>query len=92
MKRRTVVLTIEIVRQPMSISLKTGFSIIAAVSLLGFNSSASQAKEIRHQGAHEHGVAHMNVALEGNHWYRTYQGPAADRHQKDGTCTESGKK
>jgi hypothetical protein len=37
-----------------------------------------QAEEKRHHEAHEHGVAHLNVALEGNDLYIEFTSPAAN--------------
>jgi hypothetical protein len=38
----------------------------------------AQAEEFRHHEAHEHGVAHLNVAVEGNHLYIEFSSPAAN--------------
>ena len=62
----------------MTTNLKIGLSIIAVVILLGFNISTSQAKDFRHHKAHEHGVAHMNVAFEGHQLYIELISPAAN--------------
>ena len=53
-------------------------SIIAVVWAVGPNLSNIQAAEYRHQEAHEHGVAHMNVAFEGNELYIELISPAAN--------------
>ena len=37
-----------------------------------------QAEEKRHHEAHEHGVAHLNMALEGNNLYIEFTSPAAN--------------
>ena len=37
-----------------------------------------QAQEHRHHEAHEHGVAHLNVAIEGNRLYIEFSSPAAN--------------
>jgi hypothetical protein len=37
-----------------------------------------QAEEKRHHDAHEHGVAHLNVAVEGNNIYIEFTSPAAN--------------
>ena len=37
-----------------------------------------QAEERRHHGAHEHGVANLNVAIEGNSVYIEFSSPAAN--------------
>lgn len=58
--------------------LRILLSIIAVVIALGLNLSKVQAGEYRHHQAHEHGVAHMNVAVEGNHLYIEFVSPAAN--------------
>ena len=44
----------------------------------GVASTEIQAKEIRHPEAHEHGVAQMNVAVEGDNLYIEFSSPAAN--------------
>ena len=58
--------------------LKILLSIIAIVWAGGPNLSNTQAAEYRHHEAHEHGVAHMNVAFEGNELYIELISPAAN--------------
>ena len=58
--------------------LKILLSIIAALWAVGPNLSNIQAAEYRHHEAHEHGVAHMNVAFEGNELYIELISPAAN--------------
>jgi hypothetical protein len=58
--------------------LKILLSIIAIVCVVGPNLSNIQAAEFRHHEAHEHGVAHMNVAFEGNELYIELISPAAN--------------
>jgi hypothetical protein len=41
-------------------------------------SGTVQAEEKRHHGAHEHGVANLNVAVEGNNIYIEFSSPAAN--------------
>ena len=41
-------------------------------------SSGIQAGEYRHHGVHEHGVANLNVAIEGNNVYIEFFSPAAN--------------
>ena len=53
-------------------------SIIAVICAVGSNLSNIQAEEYRHHKAHEHGVAHMNVAFEGNELYIELISPAAN--------------
>ena len=52
--------------------------IILIVWAVGPNLSNIQAAEYRHHEAHEHGVAHMNVAFEGNELYIELISPAAN--------------
>ena len=40
--------------------------------------STVQAEEKRHHGAHEHGVASLNIAVEGNRVYIEFSSPAAN--------------
>lgn len=58
--------------------LKILLSIIAALWAVGPNLFNIQAAEYRHHEAHEHGVAHMNVAFEGNELYIELISPAAN--------------
>jgi hypothetical protein len=53
-------------------------STIVIVWAVGPNLFNIQAAEYRHQEAHEHGVAHMNVAVEGNELYIELISPAAN--------------
>jgi hypothetical protein len=53
-------------------------SIIAIVCAVGPHLSNIQAAEYRHHQAHEHGVAHMNVAFEKNELYIELISPAAN--------------
>ena len=52
--------------------------IIAVVCAGGPNLINIQAEEYRHHEAHEHGVAHMNVALDGNDIFIEFISPAAN--------------
>ena len=58
--------------------LKILLSIIAIVCAVGSNLSNIDAAEYRRHEAHEHGVAHMNVAFEGNELYIEFISPAAN--------------
>jgi hypothetical protein len=58
--------------------LKILVSAVAAAAMLAFNLHNIQAAEFRHHEAHEHGVAHLNVALEGNDLYVEFISPAAN--------------
>ena len=58
--------------------LKIWLRIIVVVWAVGPNLSNIQAAEYRHQEAHEHGVAQMNVAFEGNELYIELISPAAN--------------
>jgi hypothetical protein len=49
-----------------------------AVFPFGYLVFEVQAGEYRHHEAHEHGVAHMNVAVEGDHLYIEFTSPAAN--------------
>ena len=53
-------------------------SIIAIVWAVGPRLFCIQAAEYRHHEAHEHGVAHMNVAVERNELYIEFISPAAN--------------
>jgi hypothetical protein len=48
------------------------------LTALGLNFLTIQATEFRHHKAHEHGVAHMNVAFEGYDLYIEFISPAAN--------------
>ena len=52
--------------------------IIIVVTATGPLFSAIQAGEHHHHDAHVHGVAHLNVALEGNDLYIELTSPAAN--------------
>ena len=58
--------------------LKILLSIITIVGAVGPHLFYIQAAEFRHHEAHEHGVAHMNVAFEGNELYIEFISPAAN--------------
>ena len=58
--------------------LKILLSIIAIVWAVGPRLFCIQAAEYRHHEAHEHGVAHMNVAVERNELYIEFISPAAN--------------
>ena len=45
---------------------------------LGSTFSGTHAAETRHHEAHEHGVAHLNIAIEGNNVYIEFTSPAAN--------------
>jgi hypothetical protein len=62
----------------MNRCLKILVSTVAAAAMLAFNLFSIQAAELRHHEAHEHGVAHLNVALEGNDLYVEFISPAAN--------------
>ncbi len=62
----------------MKRDLKILLNIIAIVCAIGPNLSNVQSAEYRHHKAHEHGVAHMNVAFEGNELYIELISPAAN--------------
>jgi len=66
------------VRQTMIKCIKILLSIIAVVIVLGLDLPELQAVEQRHHEAHEHGVAHMNIAVEGNYLYIEFISPAAN--------------
>lgn len=59
-------------------SLKLVLGIIVIGWVVGPTLSDIQATEYRHHEAHEHGVAHMNVAFEGNDLYIEFISPAAN--------------
>jgi hypothetical protein len=58
--------------------LKILLCITALAWAVGPNLSNIQTAEYRHHEAHEHGVAHMNVAFEGNELYIEFISPAAN--------------
>ena len=58
--------------------LKIVLGIISVVLVLGFRLPQVQAGDQRHHEAHVHGVAHMNVAYEGNNLYIELSSPAAN--------------
>ena len=58
--------------------LKILLGIIAVVCAGGPNLINIRAEEYRHHEAHEHGVAHMNVALDGNDIFIEFISPAAN--------------
>jgi len=57
--------------------LKISLYLLAVLTILGFELTRIQAAEHRHHKAHEHGVAQMNVVLEGNDLYVEFNSPAA---------------
>jgi hypothetical protein len=59
-------------------SLRIVLGIITVVFVLGIRLPQVQAAEQRHHEAHVHGVAHMNVAFEGNNLYIELSSPAAN--------------
>ena len=62
----------------MNIYFKILTGIITVLIVLGGHQIGSRAEEYRHHEAHEHGVAHMNVALEGNELFIEFISPAAN--------------
>jgi hypothetical protein len=58
--------------------LRIVLGIITVVFVLGFRLPQVQAGEQRHHEAHVHGVAHLNVAFEGNNLYIELSSPAAN--------------
>jgi hypothetical protein len=56
----------------------SGLGIITVVIVLGYRLPQVQAGDQRHHEAHVHGVAHMNVAFEGNNLYIELSSPAAN--------------
>ena len=58
--------------------LKIVLGIISVVLALGLRLPQVQADDQRHHEAHVHGVAHMNVAFEGNNLYIELSSPAAN--------------
>jgi hypothetical protein len=51
---------------------------IVLTLIYGFATAEAQAEEVRHHDAHEHGVAHMNVAVEGDTVHIEFSSPAAN--------------
>jgi hypothetical protein len=51
---------------------------IFVVLTYGFTTAEAQAEAVRHHEAHVHGVAHMNVAVEGDTVYIEFSSPAAN--------------
>ena len=52
--------------------------ILALFSIVIISSGPVQAEEKRHHEAHEHGVANLNIAVEGNNIYIEFTSPAAN--------------
>ncbi len=52
--------------------------ILLTGATIGWLSIAAQAGEQHHHGAHVHGIAHLNVALEGENLYMEFVSPAAN--------------
>ena len=52
--------------------------ILLTGATIGWLSLAAQAEEHHHHGAHVHGIAHLNVALEGKKLYMEFVSPAAN--------------
>lgn len=52
--------------------------IAAVVVVTGIAAFSTRAEEHRQHGAHEHGVAHLNVAVEGNRLIVEFSSPAAN--------------
>ena len=52
--------------------------ILALFSSVIISLGPVQAEKKRHHGAHEHGVAHLNVAIEGNNIYIEFFSPAVN--------------
>ncbi len=52
--------------------------ILLTGSAIGWLSIEAQAEEQHHHGAHVHGIAHLNVALEGKNLYMEFVSPAAN--------------
>jgi len=77
-KRPTNALMNMEVSQTLLRCLKILLSIIAVVIALASNLPKVQAMKQRHHEAHEHGVAHMNIAVEGNHLYIEFVSPTAN--------------
>ena len=62
----------------MTKCLQISLSLIAFMIAIGATSPFLLAEESRHHEAHEHGIAHLNVALEGNDLYIELISPAAN--------------
>ena len=62
----------------MKAYLKILSGIITVLIVLGVNQLRLRAEEYRHHEAHEHGVAILNLALEGNDLYIEFTSPAAN--------------
>lgn len=56
----------------------SGILITVFVTVLGLVPSVIWAEEYRQHEAHEHGVAHLNVAVEGDNIYLEFTSPAAN--------------
>ena len=54
------------------------FLISGLLAIVIIFSGPVQAEEKRHHEAHEHGVANLNVAVEGNNIYIEFSSPAAN--------------
>ena len=52
--------------------------ILGLLAIVVIYSGPIQGEEKRHHEAHEHGVAHLNVAIEGNNIYIEFTSPAAN--------------
>jgi hypothetical protein len=74
----THVLVNWVARQTMNNCLKILLSVITIVIGLGAILPNLQAGEFRHHEAHEHGVAHLNVAHDGKNLYIELTSPAAN--------------
>jgi hypothetical protein len=65
-------------RQKLVRSLELSLKAIVVITVIGLTSPRAQAEEYRHHEAHEHGVAHLNVAVEGSNLYIEFTSPAAN--------------
>ena len=54
------------------------FLILLTGASIGWLPIEAQAEEQHHHGAHVHGIAHLNVALEGKNLYMEFVSPAAN--------------
>ena len=54
------------------------FLVLLTGATIGWLSIEAQAEEQHHHGAHVHGIAHLNVALEGKNLYMEFVSPAAN--------------
>ena len=52
--------------------------ILALLACVIISFGPVQAEEKRHHEAHEHGMAHLNIAIEGNYIYIEFSSPAAN--------------